>query len=184
MFSWAASDLPFGENNLYFNLRLGSAEQQENHELVPMRTFLNLRVPWWEDREWRRHVAWLDGIMSADARDRLERTLSADRLRAWRGVWQQQAAASNQSSTMLEQAHMLRIVEADARFSVFGRGAMSDRGRVYIRQGPPDQIDTEAVDLAPDGRWEVWYYFGARMRYTFYDPQGIGDFHLYSSNAI
>jgi GWxTD domain-containing protein len=183
-FAWAARDLPFGENNLYLNLRLGSAEQPEDHELAPPRTFLNLRVPWWEDREWRRHVAWLEGILSAEGRDRLERLPAAERLSAWREVWQQSAALGDETPTLLEQKHMLRIVAADAKFSVFGRGAMSDRGRVYIRQGPPDQVDTGAADLAPDGHWEVWYYFRARMRYTFYDPQGVGDFHLYSSNAI
>lgn len=184
MFTWAAQDLPFGANNLYLNLRLGTAEQPENYELVPARNFLNLRVPWWDDREWRRHVSWLDGVLSAEARDSLERTPSTERLQAWRTVWQQQASEGGGTPTHMEQEHMLRIVEADEQFSVFGRGAMSDRGRVYIRQGPPDQIDTEAVELSPDGRWEVWYYFRARMRYTFYDPQGIGDFHLYSSNAI
>lgn len=184
MFTWAARDLPFGDNTLHLDLRLGPADQPENHELAPGRNFLNLRVPWWDDREWRRHVAWLDGYLSPEARDRLGSIETASRLPAWREVWRQLAAEHTESPTQLEQEHMLRIVEADQQFSTFGRGAMSDRGRVYIRHGPPDQIDSEAVELSADGHWQVWYYFRARMRYTFYDPQGIGDFHLYASNAI
>jgi|GEM_PF-837672 len=61
-----------------------------------------------------------------------------------------------------------RIMEADQRFSV-GRllGRDSERGRLYILQGPPDEIET--VPIATWSRpFEVWYYYG-RNDYLFCD---------------
>ncbi len=183
-FTWAARDLPFGQNQLQLRLQTGSSETPEVQDLQPGRAFVNLLVPWWDDRAWRRHMTWLEGILDDDTRQELMRTEPKARLSAWRLAWRIQAAAAGEPPAVAEQNHLLRIVEADEKFTVFGRGAMTDRGRIYIRQGPPDQIETQATDLSADGRWEIWYYFRARMRYTFYDPQGMGDFHLYDSTSI
>jgi GWxTD domain-containing protein len=61
-----------------------------------------------------------------------------------------------------------RVMEADRRFSV-GKllGRDSERGRLYILQGPPDEIET--VPIATWSRpFEVWYYYG-RNDYLFCD---------------
>ncbi len=60
------------------------------------------------------------------------------------------------------------VMEADQRFSV-GRllGRDSERGRLFIVQGPPDEIET--VPIATWSRpFEVWYYYG-RNDYLFCD---------------
>jgi len=53
-----------------------------------------------------------------------------------------------------------RVSKADQRFSV-GKvlGRDTERGRLYILQGPPDEIET--VPIATWSRpFEVWYYYG------------------------
>jgi GWxTD domain-containing protein len=41
-----------------------------------------------------------------------------------------------------------RVEYANAHFSIIGRGMFSDRGRVYIRYGEPDEIKIERVPVA------------------------------------
>jgi len=183
-FGWTARQLPFGEIHAYFALEGRKGEEIGSVALDPPRKFVNLSVPWWDDRGWRRHVAWLEGVIEEDRREWLLKTEQSLRLERWRSLWQAVGAATAVPPFDAERAHMLRIVEADAQFTVFGRGALSDRGRVYIRLGPPDRVETNLADPSREGRWEIWYYNNDQMSYTFYDPHGMGDYHLYSSSTL
>jgi len=63
-----------------------------------------------------------------------------------------------------------RIIDADAKFSAGTLpGRDSERGRLYIMLGPPDDLET--VPIANWGRpFEVWYYYG-KNDYLFCDTR-------------
>lgn len=63
-----------------------------------------------------------------------------------------------------------RMLEADAAFSTYTlQGRDSERGRLYIMQGPPDEV--EVVPIADWARpFEVWRYYG-RKDYVFCDTR-------------
>ena len=64
--------------------------------------------------------------------------------RAWRETDPSPDTAENEWH-----AEFLKRVEiANARFSVFGPGMLSDRGRVYIRYGEPDETKVERLPVA------------------------------------
>jgi GWxTD domain-containing protein len=181
---WSARELPFGELTLHLDLEGELEEGKANLTFDPAHRFANLRVPWWDDREWRRHVAWLDGLLEGDQRELLAATVRDQRSKRWRETWQAVGTARARPAAQAERSHMMRIVEADAKFTVYGRGALTDRGRLYVRLGPPDQVQTQHAENSEEGRWEIWYYHEAQMQYTFYDPHGMGDYHLYSSSSL
>jgi GWxTD domain-containing protein len=52
---------------------------------------------------------------------------------------------------VLEEFHR-RVAWADINFSEQGRGALSDRGKVYVRFGPPDELQAEVVPMHLAGR--------------------------------
>ena len=53
-----------------------------------------------------------------------------------------------------------RIVEADSKFSASNLpGRDSDRGRLYIMLGPPDEIEVRSIEYWARP-FEVWYYYG------------------------
>ena len=69
------------------------------------------------------------------------------------------------------QEHYLRLAAANEKFAVDGKkGSLSDRGRIYIQKGPPENI------IRPAGR-EIWTYADGE-RYEFVDATGKGDFRL------
>ncbi|MCB5270388.1 MAG: GWxTD domain-containing protein [Candidatus Cloacimonetes bacterium] len=72
-----------------------------------------------------------------------------------------------------------RVLQADEKFTLHKRlqGWKSDRGRIYIKFGDPDQITTEAF---PIGRAPSisWHYFRLNRVFVFADERGFGQYTL------
>lgn len=76
--------------------------------------------------------------------------------------------------------HMQRIVHVETHFSGNStqRPADTDRGRIYITFGPPDDIQYN-VSSSDDKPSEVWHY--GRYEFIFRDPNGLGVYSLVHS---
>jgi GWxTD domain-containing protein len=94
-----------------------------------------------------------------------------------------------------KEEHYRRIAYANERFSSGIPGWKTDRGRIYIMWGPPDQIETHAQGgsyqrPANEGggetstyAFETWRYrylegVGQEVILEFVDPTGSGEFHM------
>lgn len=175
---WAAAQFPFGRTSLLVELEAREGDQVERLPYGPRRELLVLRVPLDDDRAWRQHVGWLDGLLPAAALDSL-RELTADRRpAAWDAVWTQVGAETGNEPLLAQTSHLRRVADADDRFGQFGRGALSDRGRALIRYGEPQSIEQTLDDLSRTGVWEVWLYPDRNLRLIFYDANAINDFRL------
>lgn len=76
------------------------------------------------------------------------------------------------------QEYYRRAEFADRRFS-WSRfaGWRSDRGRVYMIHGDPDEIERQEGDLDRPS-WERWSYRESGRSFLFVDRQGFGDYQL------
>ncbi len=56
-------------------------------------------------------------------------------------------------------------------------GWKTDRGNIYIKYGPPTDVERhlDQLNLPP---YEIWYYEKLDQRFFFEDKSGVGDFHL------
>jgi GWxTD domain-containing protein len=72
-----------------------------------------------------------------------------------------------------------RVLHADDQFTIHSRmkGWKSDRGRIYIKFGEPDQV---VNDTFPIGRPPsiTWHYFRLNRRFVFTDERGFGQYTL------
>ncbi len=72
-----------------------------------------------------------------------------------------------------------RVLTADERFTIHKRmqGWSSDRGRIYIKYGEPDDIYTEnyPMDKYPH---IVWTYYKQNLKFIFADTKGYGQYTL------
>jgi GWxTD domain-containing protein len=99
------------------------------------------------------------------------------RMAEWNKFW---AARDPDKSTDENEAlaqHLARVQYVVRQFAQFGPGWRSDRGRVYIRYGAPDQIDT-AMDQRAQGEYEIWRYYTLNRNFVFFDMFGVGDYKL------
>jgi GWxTD domain-containing protein len=175
---WSTASLPFGRTELEVVLEAREADEVERLPFGPRCELLVLRVPAADDRAWRQHVGWLDGLLPAAEIDSLRQLPEDRRPAAWATAWGRIAARSADESTPAQTAHLRRIAAADDRYGQFGRGALSDRGRAYIRYGEAERVEQTLDDLSRTGVWEVWHYPSRGLRLIFYDANAINDFRL------
>ena len=85
------------------------------------------------------------------------------------------------------QAYFNRILQANLRFREEGRGGtgwLSDRGKVFVAVGEPDQVYEQTTNLpvtatsTTRGRVQSWEYTQYRVRFLFYDENGTGRWRL------
>ncbi len=70
-----------------------------------------------------------------------------------------------------------RIDYANTNYRSYAAGWLTDKGRVYVIYGQPDNISTDS--FRRDGRTvETWHYYNRSLRLTFVDDSGFGDFRL------
>jgi GWxTD domain-containing protein len=116
-------------------------------------------------------------IASNDELKPLRDAPEPERAAAWSKFW---AARDPDPSTTENEALSLYLQRAQyvvKEYSQFGPGWRSDRGRVYIRYGAPEQIDT-AMDQRAQGEYEIWRYYAQNRTFVFYDMFGVGDYKL------
>ncbi len=76
-----------------------------------------------------------------------------------------------------------RIQDANKLFHFSKRdGWNTDRGRIYIKYGPPEEILRDIQGAEAFARYEIWYYHQIRRQFIFYDRLGSGEFRLLSQN--
>lgn len=118
------------------------------------------------------------GLIASDSELKpLREAPESERAAAWTKFW---AARDTDPNTVENEAldqYLSRVQYAIREFSQFGPGWRSDRGRVYIRYGPPEQIDT-AMDQRAQGEYEIWRYYAQNRTFVFFDMFGVGDFKL------
>lgn len=78
-----------------------------------------------------------------------------------------------------------RIARANLRFREEAQaGWLSDRGRVFITLGDPDQLFEPQLNDMSRNRQQVWVYQGINLQLTFYDQTGTGRWRLTQSSEV
>jgi len=80
----------------------------------------------------------------------------------------------------LKEEFLRRVDFSNKNFSEVAtsrEGWQTDRGKVYIKNGPPNQVERQATDINMPGA-EIWYYARLKQRYIFSDRSGNGSYRL------
>ena len=80
--------------------------------------------------------------------------------------------------------YFARIAQANVRFrDEGGDGWLTDRGRVFVALGPPDQIyEPNPGNIGQRGRSLIWEYREHRLQIVFYDQTGFGRWRMTMSS--
>jgi GWxTD domain-containing protein len=116
-------------------------------------------------------------IASSEELQQLRDAPEGERAAAWAKFWGTRDPDPTTPENEALAQYLERVQRVVKEFSQFGPGWKSDRGRVYIRYGPPEQIDT-AMDQRAQGEYEIWRYYNLNRTFVFYDMFGVGDFKL------
>jgi GWxTD domain-containing protein len=79
-----------------------------------------------------------------------------------------------------------RVAQANLQFREEGSaGWMTDRGRVFVTLGRPDQIfEPNVADLSQRGRTQIWDYREHRLQILFIDQTGFGRWRMTPTSEL
>lgn len=122
-------------------------------------------------------------IASGEELEDLKNASLEDRPRAWLEFWKKRDPTPGTAVNEALEEHLRRVRYANAEFGGVDPGWRTDRGRVYIKYGDPDQIDT-ATDPYMQGEYQIWRYYVNNLVFIFYDRFGLGDYRLIRTNTF
>ena len=94
--------------------------------------------------------------------------------------WERRDPDPNTEENEFKLEYYKRMDDADELFISEGKpGWMTDRGRIYVIYGPPDEVERHPYEL-DSVPYEIWYYYRTAMKFIFVDEHGIGDYRLFS----
>jgi len=136
---------------------------------------------------------WLseDVVYIIDARERnafLALGTDAEREHFIEQFWLRRNPVEGSTRNEMKQEHYRRIAYANQRFATptIAAGWQTDRGRIYISFGPPDELESHASGGAVTAPYEDWLYrkingVGERVIMRFVDKTGTGEYQLVPS---
>jgi GWxTD domain-containing protein len=143
-----------------------------------------VEVPFFlDDTAYLRRVEQLIYVASAAESKHLRSVPRGEREQAWREFWKKKDQSPTTERNESEDQYFERIDYAEEHFGHGDRGYRSDRGHVYVRYGPPDQIDARPFEIDSPAD-EIWYYYEVNKRFEFVDRFGAGEYVLQNREAL
>jgi GWxTD domain-containing protein len=128
-------------------------------------------------REFERMLEPLGYIADAGEIEALRALPPEQQPAGWDAFWRRRdpTPETARNEAMLE--FFRRVHYAEQHFQGFGPGWRSDMGRIYIKLGPPDQVETRPAS-SQTVQQEIWYYNRPYRRLVFEDREGFGRYLL------
>jgi GWxTD domain-containing protein len=170
-----ASALVFGNNELRVELEGANARNL---------TLENLGLDLRDDRSWKANLSHVDPLAESSEMRTLRAAPPEARAAAWSEFWARRDPNPHEPGNERLREHYRRVAYArrNLRDGV-GDGSISDRGRVYIRHGPPATIEESASRFDLLTSWQVWSYPSLGIVYYFRLVHG-GNYRLAWSEGI
>ncbi len=128
----------------------------------------------------RESLGVLAYIADEDEVKKLRLASPRDRKRLWDRFWAKRDPIPETEVNEYKESFFLRVRRANENFGSVRSGWKTDRGRIYITHGDPDEVTRDN-----NSNWghptEVWYYNTLRLRFVFIDRRGYGEFELIDS---
>lgn len=136
-----------------------------------------------------------DIITAAERRAFLELGTEEERDQFKEIFWRDRNPEPDSQVNPVREEHYRRLAYADEHFASGIPGRKTDRGRIYIIWGPPDEIESHPTggtyDRPPEQGggststypWELWRYhhlegIGENIEIEFVDATGSGEYHI------
>ena len=107
--------------------------------------------------------------------DRLQTT--EEKRAFWESFWRRRDPSPDTPQNEAMDEFYRRVQYSNQQFGAGIAGWKSDRGRIYIVNGQPDEVVRNPFnfDRPPE---EIWYYYRERKTYVFVDRDGFGRYEL------
>lgn len=130
-----------------------------------------------DDKEWALKVSQLEYIGTSSDIARLKPAPIGERDSLWRDFWKKFDPTPNTPFNEREEEYFSRIAYSEEHFGHGDKGWRSDRAKIYVRLGSPDDTQSMPYELG-SYPYEVWFYYRLNLKYYFVDRYGVGEYFL------
>ncbi|MEN3044912.1 MAG: GWxTD domain-containing protein [Candidatus Hydrothermales bacterium] len=127
--------------------------------------------------EWKDLIEALNILFDFRDIEELFKVKEEERETKWKAFWETRDPDPLTPYNELEITFIERFQYVMKNFSGPIKGYKTDRGRVYIRYGPPDYIEDHPIEFGTYP-YQIWYYTKLRIKFIFVDKTGFGDYQL------
>jgi GWxTD domain-containing protein len=149
-----------------------------------------------DESTWSLKVDQLEYIATPSELKALRNASLETRDSLWFHFWKQHDPTPNTDYNEKEIEYFERIAYCEEHFSHGDKGWRSDRAKVYVRFGQPDEIIRRPYELyAPPAEYgdphvtfydsyEIWHYYQMNQQFIFGDRYGLGQYVLLNPGGI
>ena len=125
-------------------------------------------------------VSYLRYFVSHSRLQALRDAAPEARASAWMTFWRETDPDPQTTEHEGLRDYFRRLITANERFrDEGGAGWLTERGRVFITLGEPDQIlEQGEVGIGNRGRLQIWQYLQHRAQFVFVDQSGFGRWRM------
>jgi len=131
------------------------------------------------DKEYFKKVNQLIYIASPKEMERLKTTPRENRKEAWDAFWKLKDSVPETERNETKEEYFRKIEYCESHFSGGDLGYRSDRARVYMKYGEPDEIENYPFEPGRNA-YQIWYYYRWGKKFVFEDKSGVGRYILVS----
>ncbi|MEK6552657.1 MAG: GWxTD domain-containing protein, partial [Bacteroidota bacterium] len=123
----------------------------------------------------------IQALEAIESKQKIEALLDADKneyAKVLKKYWDEKTGNNKYAFNELENEYYKRADYSIDNFSTvsYPNGAKSDRGKIYIKYGKPDEIKREYSNS--NIVIEIWKYLKLKKEFTFTDKSGLGNYTL------
>ncbi len=122
-------------------------------------------------------------VASADERDRMKSVPPEERQVVWDSFWKTKDPTPQTPYNEVMEEYFAKIEYCEQAFSAGDKGYLSDRAKVYMRLGPPDEIEDRPFE-ANRYPYIIWTYNSISTQFVFEDRLGFGEYLLVSPQGF
>lgn len=139
--------------------------------------FAHIVFPFFLSKRYEDRVEQMVYIADSKEMKKLKESTKEEREKAWNEFWSTKDPIPETPVNETSEEYFKRVDYADKHFRSFQSGWRTDRGRIYIIYGKPDEIEYHPFELE-SAPYQVWYYYNIGRRFLFIDFSMTGDYAL------
>jgi GWxTD domain-containing protein len=141
-------------------------------------TEINLSSPFYlSTRGYLEKIDELRYIATDEEMKQLRKAAASERQKFWQEFWKEKDPTPTTEENEVMDDYFKRIEYCKEKFGKGDRGYKSDRARVFMKYGTPDQIESANYEQSTRP-YEIWYYYNINRRFVFVDVSGFGEYVL------
>ncbi len=171
--AFSLRDVPQGHYRLRLQLSGSQIKKTESETEVE----IEKRVELYSEEALDKAIEQLYYIGEGAAYDSLKRARTFEQKKYWfYRFWQEYYPAADSLHNPAREEYYRRVRYANREFGDGIEGWRTDRGRIYILYGPPDDIQ-ESTDQNLRN-YQIWIYNDLRKQFVFVQEHGFGEYRL------